>query len=661
MLLSARAVGMLQRRFPSLVAAFALVQAVVLVAARPGVLSIDEVTYLAMARSAARGNLVSVENGWELGPSPELQSDLVRDVGGRLVAQYPAGFALLSAPFYVVLGASAMFALNTAAFYATVLLTRRIARRMLGSERLALLAAVLFGCATFAWEYSAAIWPHAIATLLTTAAMDAALAAAAESSPSRAVRHRLLAGAFVGAATTIRLDAVFVIPALLLVPLVLDRSAASLWHAGTLLAGTIPAVVFLVATNHVKFETWMPFSYGPWQGQGSNTGASSYAILGALAAAALLAAHVGARRPLLFDRKRVLLAFAACVAATLLIEPARNGASRTLTGLWSLVVDLRYRDLSWLEAALTRSPRGGMIYIGTFKKSLLQSCPYLALVPLSVLAAWADPRARRRRLALLLPIAAYTLVFAYFRWHGGLSVNLRYFVPILPFVAVLSADGLARLARLAVGSLRVLRIADVVVLAGAAVYIETVVLLRLPTAPLATREVFYLDVPLALASALAGAILVASFLGRGRARSRVSAVAFVLAVATLTWGGLTELTYDAVAVAKVRIRGHVVAARARRHIAAGSIVFVDYLDPAAGLLEDGVVLATGPRDAFGDTARLVDASVCRGRRAYAMLTASSLASLRIATESRLEVRIIEERDGLVTADLVPLVATDCPR
>lgn len=659
---SASIVRLLHRRFGGIVAAFAVLQAAVLVVLRPGVLSIDEVTYLAMARSAARGSLLGIDNGWELGPSPELESELVREVGGRLVSQYPAGFSLLSAPLYALLGGPGMFVLNTAAFYATVLLTRRIARRVLGSERVALLAAAVFGCATFAWEYGAAIWPHAITTLLTTAALDAILGAATESSASRAVRRRLLAGVFVGVATTIRLDAVFVIPALLLVPPVLDGKTASWRHAAAFCAGTIPAAVFLAVTNHAKFGTWMPLSYGPWQGRGSNTGASSYAALGALAVVGLVAGHLYARRPWSLDRRHVLGAAIACAAALLLVAPLRHGVFRTLDGLWTLVFDLRHREMDALEAALTRSPRGGMIYIGTFKKSLVQSLPYLALVPLSVFGACADPLARRRKLALALPIAAYGLVFAAFRWHGGLSVNLRYFTPILPFVAVLSADGLARLARRAAGSLRALRTADLALLASAAIYIEAVVLLRLPSAPMATREIFYLDVPLALAAALGGAILATVLLRRGRARARASAMAFLLGIATLTWAGLTELTYDAVAVAKVRIRGHGVAARARAHVGPGSLVVVEYADPIAGLIEDGVVLVTGPRDAFEDTARLVNAGSCRGKRAFALLHPPSLVRLRTATASRLEVRVLEseERDGLVTAELVPL-APDCAR
>ncbi len=630
MALGAHLVRFLLRRLGAVVAVLAVAQSALLLALRPGVLSIDEVTYLAMARSAAHGNLLGIDNGSALGLSPELEWGLAREVGGRLVAQYPAGYALLAAPFYLLLGGAALFVLNTVAFYATVLLTRRIARRVLASERAALLAAAIFAGATFAWEYGAAQWPHAITMLFTCAAVDATLAAVGP-------RRRVLAGLLVGLATTIRLDAIFVVPALLLVPLVLERQRASWRDAMALLVGLAPGLLLLAITNHVKFGTWMPLSYGPWQGEGSNTGASSYVLLGLVAVLGLVAAHVIVRRPERFDRRHLAVVVVAAALFAVVVPSARAGVLRLIDGLWTLVIDLRHRELDALESALTRSPRGAMIYVGTLKTSLVQSLPYLPLLVLSL----AHPRARARKIALALPIAAYVAVFSAFRWHGGLSVNLRYFVPILPLVAVLAADGLAQLARLASGSLRVLRVADLTLLACLAVIIEASVLLHLPTAALATREIFYLDVPLVLAALLAGASAAAWRLKRGRVRRWVASAAFVLAVGALAWAGMTAFGYDAVAVAKVRGRGRELAAEARKYVAPGSLVVVEYADPAALLLEDGTVIATGPNDDFADTARLVERATCGGHRAYAVLNERKLAVLRDRTADAIVVDVLD--------------------
>ncbi len=651
MALGAHLVRFLLRRLGTVVAVLAVAQSALLVALRPGVLSIDEVTYLAMARSAAHGDLLGIDNGSALGPSPELEWGLAREVGGRLVAQYPAGYALLAAPLYLLLGSAALFVINTASFYATVILTRRIARRVLASERSALLATAIFAGATFAWEYGVAQWPHALTMLLTSAAVDTTLAA-------ERPRRRVLAGLLVGLATTIRLDAIFVVPALLLAPLVLDRQRASWRDATALLLGLGPGLLLLAITNHAKFGSWMPLSYGPWQGEGSNTGSSSYVLLALVALLGLVAAQVVAQRPERFGRWHVVVVVVVVVIVAVVVPSARAGVLRLIDGLWTLVIDLRHREIDALESALTRSPRGAMIYIGTLKTSLVQSLPYLPLLVLSL----AQPRARARKIALTLVIAAYLVVFSAFRWHGGLSVNLRYFVPILPLVAVLAADGLAQLARLASGSLRVLRVADVTLLACLAVIIESSVLLHLPTAPLATREIFYLDVPLALAALLAVACAAAWRLRGGRARRRVASAAFVLAVAAFAWAGITAFGYDAVAVAKVRERGREVAAKARKHVARGSLVIVEYADPAALLLEDGTVLATGPNDDFADTARLAARARCRGQRAYAIMTERNLATLRDRTADTLEVDVVETdlASGFQLAELRPRMASCGP-
>jgi len=621
---SAALVRLLRRRFVPLIAVLAVIQSIALLALSPGVLSIDEVTYHAMTRSLAKGSL-AVENGWELAASPELEWELVRQVDGRLVSQYPEGLAVVGAPLYRLLGIGGLFLLNTLAFFGTVLLCRALAREVLRKDGPALLAAIIFACATFAWEYGAAVWPHALCTLLTTAAVHQMLVAARESSPSRAVRRRLAAGLMVGVATTFRLDAVFMLPALLLIPaLVPERvpSRASATAALTVLAGTLPAGAFLAVTNHVKFGTWQPFSYGPWHGAGSNTGTAQYVPLGVLALAGLVAVHALAPRLSRLRRNHVLAAVV-CAALSLLVPQVRDAVVRTLDGLWMLVFDLRHRDVSWNEAALSRSPRGGMIYIDTFKLSLLQSCPYLPVIVFAMVARGNDAALRRRKLAVLLPIGIVLAVFSYCRWHGGLSVNLRYFVPLLPLVAILGADGMARLARRCAPVLRSARASDLIVLVSVATYLETVVLLHLPTAAWSTREIFYLDVPLCLTAVLSVATFLAARSRPGRLRTWAAAAAFTLGAVGLVWAGLTEITYDAVAVMRVRARGHVIAARARPFVSTGSLVIADYLDPVAGLIEDGVIVANGSRDDFADSPRLVAAMACHGRRSYAVMRRGS--------------------------------------
>ena len=103
---------------------------VALFAVRPGCISIDEVTYLAMERSFAAHGDFTIENGYTLSPSPELESAEIRAVDGRLVAQYPYGFIVLAYPFYRAFGPSGLVVVNTFAFFGTVLLVFFLARRI---------------------------------------------------------------------------------------------------------------------------------------------------------------------------------------------------------------------------------------------------------------------------------------------------------------------------------------------------------------------------------------------------------------------------------------------------------------------------------------------------------------------------------------------------
>ncbi|MDB4944785.1 MAG: family glycosyltransferase, 4-amino-4-deoxy-L-arabinose transferase [Labilithrix sp.] len=634
-----RALKFLEQRFTAVVLVLAVVQAAALVALRPGVLSVDEVTYLAMARSAAHGAPLVLGDGG-LGPSPELASVLVHEVAGRLVAQYPAGYALLAAPFYLALGSRGLFVMSTFAFYGAALLTRRLAARALGSARRGVLAAAVLVLGSFAWEYGAGLWPHALTMLLVTAAVLAAY----EDRPLRA-------GLLTGLAMTVRLDATFLVPALLLLPALRKGAGASWREAAPLLAGLVPGLAFLAATNHLKFGTWMPFSYGPWHPDTSNTGAGAYYRLAVLGLVGLAAAYVGATRPqLLGKRSLVLGALVACVLA-LALPGTRDALARFGDGLRQLLLDLRFRELDAYEPALGRSARGAMIYAGTLKKSLAQSLPYLALVPVSLLAARRSPERLRARLAVLVPFLVYLGVFSTFRWHGGMSFNLRYFVPVLPVLAVLAADGLVALARGSSSVMHPLRSADVVALASLGLLLAAGAVLQLPSASLAVAERAVLDAPLLVGAALAVSVAVAALL-RGPARARAAAVAYVLGIFAIAMAGVVELTYDAVATARVRAAGHRVAVRVALVAPRGSLLVVDFPDRAALLVEDDDVLATGTLDAYADAERLVRLAASRAQRSFAVMSPAALEKLRAQPGLVVEPPA-DARDGVLIAELRP--------
>lgn len=611
--------------FGAVLAVLALVQATTLLLLQPGALSIDEVTYHAMTHSLVTGHPFTVDNGAGL-VSPELEWSSVAYVNGRLVSQYPEGMPLVGAPFYAIFGFAGLFVMNTLAFYVTVYFCRAIAREALRKEGAAFLAAIVFMCATFAWEYGAGAWPHSLATMLGTLAVHEVIVGARESSNRRAALRRFVGGFFVGVGCTVRLDAAFLLLPLLLMPALLRRTGEPRWRASlgviAVLAGLLPSCAFLALTNHRKFGTWQPFSYGPWQANDSNTGAAQYVALAIGASVVLVGAHVlllraHRRAPRSFVVQGVMGA-AVLAILTVSVQPLRAVALRTLEGLWMLLVDMRARDLGWLEPALTRSPGGGMVYVRTLKTSLLQSCPYLPLALVAILARAAPAQRPRRKVAIALPVLTYFGVFSYFRWHGGLSVNLRYFVPTLPFIAILATDGLLWLRRRCAPAIRSARASVGIVLSTMAMYIVALVAAHPPTASWAVRETFYLDFPLGIA-AIAGAATAAVRAGGRATRTWAAAVGFTFGVMGLVWGGLTEFTYDVPAVVRTRMYGQVTAGLSRPLIPHGSLVLVDYADRAALLIEDDIVVAHGARDDFRAAPRLVAAMACRSQKSFAVM------------------------------------------
>ena len=94
------------------------------------------------------------------------------------------------------------------------------------------------------------------------------------------------------------------------------------------------------------------------------------------------------------------------------------------------------------EPALKRNVYGALIYMGGYKKALLQSAPILLL---GILTGWRVHRLRERWLLLLILPAGLLLYLGRTVWHGGLCLNLRYLLPALPVLSVAAAPALLAL------------------------------------------------------------------------------------------------------------------------------------------------------------------------------------------------------------------------
>jgi hypothetical protein len=557
----------------------------------PGHLSVDEGVYPLMVRNLSLSGSLEIWNGYEEFPSRELVFDAVYAHEGRLVPQYPYLYPVLVLPFYRLAGYHGLFIFNALAYLGVMALCVALARRLFRDRDLAFNACLLFVLATFSWEYSQAAWPHAVSMLFTTAAVYLAVAA-------------LGAG--------VRYDVVFVLPAVVL-PFLFARPWRP-WQALAAGIGTVPGLALLAATNFVKFGIASPFTYGPGA-KGATSGPEPYLPLLVFAVLALLGLWLLTRprvRALLppgrWTVPAVLVVLGGALSLTL---HGWDVISRLANGTYQLVVDLRTRDPSIVEGALARSPAGALIYFGGVKKTLLQSCPYLVvlLVPLVELA-----RGTKDRLSLsvlfLVP-ATFVATYAYFSWHGGGSLNMRYLTPILPFTSVLTAYAWRGLTRDLSGTWQ-----NVALAAGVATFVGFGwVVFRRPIT-IEEQELVFLTLPLMLALLLF-ALLVARMVTGDRAGPVVRGTVAAVLVTAFVWSGLGAFSHDYLRSLWMRHASTEMAQAGARLVAPDSIVFLRALHPLSGYFEkDGVRFAVPWYDDFQDFRPLVDFHLDAGRSVY---------------------------------------------
>ena len=448
-----------------------------------------------------------------------------------------------------------------------------------------------------------------------------------------------------------RLDALFAAPALVLPFLLAPRLR---WREPLAVAvGTLPALAFLSFTNHLKFGTWSPLSYGV------ESGALRLAVylplLGAGIAALVVARALVAGGPRL--RRPVLALAVVAVGGALAFAPTRSWrtAERAASGVGQLVVDLRPRPRNLVENGLTRSPRGALVYMRSVKKSLLQSCPHfvLAFFALADAARRRDDAARRTAWIAVVP-ASFLAVFGWLAWHGSVALNLRYLGPILPFAAILVALGWEAV-RCRLGP-RVTVVAGVV---GAAAIGGLAVALARPIA-IATQERLFLDAPL-----VAAALLAALELARRLRWPRLAPAVGALAALCVVWTAGVVAGRDWWTSQQWRRSNLTIGRETAPSVAAGSIVFATYSDqtwhlPAA---VPGVVLARPQNDDYATFRALVDRALARQQHVYLLFSPAE--TTRIETRRLLEglavgrLRSWSEADGkvwLTLAEVSPRAA-----
>lgn len=579
----------------------------------PGHYSIDEGVYHQMARDFARSGTLETWTGYDEFPSKELKHQFHVERNGRLYPQYPYLSAVIAWPFYEALGYRGLFAMNAVAYIGIALLCFAMARRIFGDVALALDSVIILTIGTFAWEYSQAAWPHASAVLAVTTALYLTVRALTATDDRHMTGFAFAAGSVIGLAAGIRLDVVFALPAILLPYLLMAPSR--LRPAVAALTGMLPGLAIIAATNYAKFESLSPLSYGGGKGAGHFPGYLPVAGLCLLGVALIWLAT----RPRFVDMARrrpvsVIGIFIVLIGLALLIPSVTKSVMKVATGASYLLVDLRFRDPTWLEPGMRRTATGAMVYYVGLKKALLQSLPWLPLLALPLAALFRPTEPRRLLGVLFLSSTGYIAVYSYFAWHGGLALNMRYFLPFLPAFAILGAWGLRELARETPSAARRAAVYGFLVVLNAVLF-----LIRDDLQTPEALEGVFLTLPLVLAAALSG-LLLARGIARNRPRRILSGASLVTAAVAMAMAMAAALPYDYI-LATARRGGMALPAQSVAPlIERDSIIFVLHELEYFGLYEkDRVRIAGTLRDDFESFRPLLDYHLDAGRPVYLAL------------------------------------------
>ncbi|MDX1484460.1 MAG: hypothetical protein R3229_08265 [Alphaproteobacteria bacterium] len=416
-----------------------------------GFLTTDEFLYAAMTERLVEAGSLFFKTGYEETPSETLRLLFLTPTAHGLTPQYPAGYAFLAAPFFMVGGIRSMILLNTFAVIALVFVTERLAKVLLDDDRLALNAALILMLASFIADYAFAILPHGVAALAMTLAVY--FAALSWRSATGARVNAALAGIFIGLGIHVRVDVIIIVP--LLAAWLLGSGRAPLGRIAALLLGLAPGLMLSSWLNYLKFGTLKPLTYGADTGTGAAnlTSLAAYHELLPLLAVALLVAVSFA-----FERVRTLflgwrgaLALAAGVGLAVAMPATGGLVLRALRGLYVLLFDLQSYDFVARYSGRSAVHEGGWIlFAGGVKKALFESLPYAGFFALPLVRLFQRGDRAPYVLLVLLPLAWFTF-FAVNQWHGGQSSNLRYFTPMLPLLAILAAAAWAQLIALEPG------------------------------------------------------------------------------------------------------------------------------------------------------------------------------------------------------------------
>ena len=395
-----------------------------------GFYSIDDVIYFQGVENLANLGRFGAENGYATFASEHLRLRFLVNGPQGLAPQYPVGSALAAAPLTGIFGLKSLIFLNVLAGVGTLFTTHRLSLRLFGSMQTANLTVGIHALCTFWGEYVAGHWPHSISVFLLSSALLLFLKALDRT--QRAVVPALGSGILVGLAMFFRLEGLLLLPAVAAATIIYAARPVQILCAGAI--GLAPVMALMALANKLRFGSYNPLSYGS---SGGGTDLSTYMIPGL----AILGGLIGlcAIRAIGNPTARSQIAWAIVAAlglGAMLLSPLAPYLIRLVNGFHALFLDATIIEDPRLGATKLR-PDGTVSFWGLPKKALGQSLPWLGCLTLLVALRWGEHK--RSITLILIVLIIWSLPFLWLSWHGGLSSNMRYFLPVIPLIAALAA------------------------------------------------------------------------------------------------------------------------------------------------------------------------------------------------------------------------------
>ncbi|MEM0988894.1 MAG: hypothetical protein AAGK00_08420 [Pseudomonadota bacterium] len=416
-----------------LVACFGIIWGAILLAMPTALFTGDELAQIGALMAMAKNGGHLIENGFEDFQSMDLEVIVLVAGPSGLVMQYPSGFTYLALPFWYLAEIKGVMALNLIAALAILAMTYRLALEW-GDRGLAIFSVCILGIGTFLADYAIGVWPHAVATSVSLFAVLALVQMRnLETHGQSGWAWALLSGVAAGIAINVRVDTLFIVPALTVWLLWFGRRPISCSCAAAL--GMAPGLILSSTLNHIKFGSWMPVSYGQ-SGTESLVSAERYLPFIPIAVVMLLGLVFLRRVPISGLKLLGVVLIAALVSTAILVPETFAKLLSVAQGFHSLIIDMaQHRDVDQ-RPGLVATGFGTALIAGMLKQALAQSMPWLCVLPMAALAR--RPKAGMWSLFVLV-IALTAFPFFIQHWHGGKSNSQRYLLTLLPFLSILGA------------------------------------------------------------------------------------------------------------------------------------------------------------------------------------------------------------------------------